>query len=224
VLQEISDGAKDVVAIGRCEGGCIKIGVSFSFASGFLHDLLLKYIEQYADVRIEFFDGDPVEHVSAVRQLRLDIAFVAGDRSWIHCEAHTLWTEKIFIALPDRHRLIENEEVCWPDLSEETFLVGDRPESRLFNYILQGKPALGYGLKVVNQKVGRDNLLSLVAAGCGLALVSEASTVSRIPGVNYRSIACDRIPFSAVWLSQTDNPALRRLLSMSREVSSSVAS
>ncbi|QPC42784.1 LysR family transcriptional regulator [Kaustia mangrovi] len=224
VVQQVSDGAKDVAAIGRCESGYIRIGVTFSFASGFLHDLLRKYCEQHADVRIDFIDGDPVEHIAKIRKLQLDIAFVAGARKWLHCETNILWTERIFIALPDRHHLIKSDEIYWNDLSEEKLIVSDLAlESGISNYILQVKHDYNFNPKIITQSVGRDNLLSLVAAGRGLTIISEAATVARIPGVIYRSIACERIPFSAVWLSQTDNPALRRLLSMSRLISNAAS-
>lgn len=89
-LQLISDGARDVAAIGRSEQGRIKVGIFSSLASGFLSDLFQAYDQNHADVRIDFSDGDPAEHVAAVRQIQLDVAFVTGTREWAGCEREYL--------------------------------------------------------------------------------------------------------------------------------------
>jgi DNA-binding transcriptional LysR family regulator len=80
---------------------------------------------------------------------------------------------------------------------------------------------LGYHPDIQAQYVGRDNLLSLVAIGQGLTIVSEAMVAAQMPGITYRPILNDILPFSAVWSRRNDNPALRRLLSMARKMSRS---
>jgi hypothetical protein len=75
-----SQGAEDVAAIGRSEDGCIKVGIFSSLASGFLSDLP-GLRQAHARVRIEFIDGDPADHVAAIRQFRLDVAFITGTSS-----------------------------------------------------------------------------------------------------------------------------------------------
>lgn len=64
----------------------------------------------------------------------------------------------------------------------------------------------------VNQSVGQS--LPLVAIGRGLTLVSEAWLVCWFPGVAYRPISNEDLPFSAVWSASSDNPAFGRFLSM----------
>ena len=65
---------------------------------------------------------------------------------------------------------------------------------------------------------GRDHILSLVALGRGLTLTSEATTVAQFPGITYRELADEVLPFSMVWSAQNDNPASRRLLSLARSL------
>jgi hypothetical protein len=64
-------------------------------------------------------------------------------------------------------------------------------------------------------------MLSLVAVGRGLTLTSEATTVAQIPGITYRRMAGEVLPFSAVWSARNDNPACRRLLSLARSIARS---
>ncbi|MDO5641121.1 MAG: LysR family transcriptional regulator [Paracoccus sp. (in: a-proteobacteria)] len=69
VIRSVGEGAHDVAAAGRSEEGRIRIGIYSSIASGFLSDLLANHGKRYAKVRIKMLDGNPVEHVAAIRQL-----------------------------------------------------------------------------------------------------------------------------------------------------------
>ncbi|RZN31705.1 LysR family transcriptional regulator [Bradyrhizobium sp. Leo121] len=216
-LQHIGDGARDINAIGRSEDGHINIGILSSLASGFLHDLLLAFSKKHSGVRIDFIDGNPAEHVAAVRQLKLDVAFIAGVSEWQACETARLWSEKVFAVLPDGHSLVRKDELGWSDLAGEIFIVSDvAPGQEIQDYLVQRLADLGHHPEIRLQYVGRDNLLPLVALGRGLTLISEAMTAAQIPGVSYRVIGGEILPFSAVWSPRNDNPACRKLLSLAR--------
>lgn len=219
-LQEIGKGARDVAAIGRCEDGRLKVGTFSSVASGFVLDLLRSYNTSHAGVRIDLVDGNPASQVAAIRQLQLDVAFVSGTNVWPGCEIDHLWSERIYVILPRSHPLSEKEEICWSDLINEHFTVtNSAPGPEIKDYLVQRFAELGQHPDVQTQDVSRGNLLLLVAAGLGLTLTREASTTIQIPDITYRPIYGDVLPFSAVWSPRNDNPALRRLLSMARQMS-----
>jgi Transcriptional regulator len=218
-LHQIGQGAKDVSAIGQCENGRITIGIFSSLASGFLWELLREYDKRHPRVRIEFIDGDPADHVSAVRQLQLDVAFITGTCGWRDCETDQLWSERVFAALPEDHPLCSRGELDWHDLAGERFIVSDAaPGPEIYDYLVQHLADLGHHPEIQAQYVGRDNLLSLVAIGRGLTLTSEATTFAQFPGVSYRPVANEVLPFCAVWSPRNDNPACRRLLSLARTI------
>ena len=77
-LRQIDIGVTRVASIGRAEEGVLKVGIFSSLASGFLFDLLGAFGRQHPKVTVHLIDGDPVEHVAAVRSLDLDAAFVTG--------------------------------------------------------------------------------------------------------------------------------------------------
>ncbi|KAB2803101.1 LysR family transcriptional regulator [Brucella anthropi] len=222
-LRQIEHGAKDVATIGRAEAGQIKIGIFSSLASGFLSELLRAYDRDYAQVRIELIDGDPVDHVSAIRQLRRDVAFITGMSQWRYCEIEQLWSEQVFVVLPSDHPLCGKVELDWRDLVGERFIVSDgAPGPEIHDYMVQRLADLGRHPEIHTHDVGRDNLLSLVAIGRGLTVMSEAGTAVRFPGIVYRRLANEVLPFCAVWSPRNDNPACRRLLSLARAMSRSL--
>lgn len=221
-LHQIDDGAKDVAAVGRSDVGCIKVGILSSLASGFLFDLLRAYEKDHPGVQIEMIAGNPAMHVAAIRLLQLDVAFITGITEWADCETELLWSERVFAVLPSEHRLATRELLQWHDLASETFIVSDgAPGPEIHDYLVQRLATLGHRPEIHAQYVGRDVLLSMVAVGLGLTVASEATTGVQIPGVVYRPIAGEPLPFSAIWSPRNDNPACRRLLSLARSMASS---
>ena len=223
-IKTIDEGAHEVAAAGRSEQGRVRIGIYSSIASGFLAKLLASYGRSHKDVRIELIDGNPAEHVAAIRQFRLDVAFLTGDREWPGCDRAPLWSERVFVVLPDLHPLAALDEVMWRDLADEPFIVSEAaPGQEIHDHLVRELADLGRHPEIQVQSVGRDNLLPLVAIGQGLTLVSEAMTVAALPDITYRPIAGEMLPFSAVWSPANDNPSFRRLLSMAKAASAKAA-
>ena len=219
-LQQLDAGAKDVAAIGSAHEGAMKVGIFSSLASGFLFELLRAYDKEHPSVLVELIDGNPTEHIAAVRQHQLDVAFITGTATREDCEVEHLWSERVFAVLPSNHRLAAKNEVRWCDLSGESFIVSDgAPGPEIHDYLVQRLADLGHHPDINVQNVGRDVLLSMVAVGRGLTLTSEATTGARIPGIAYRPIVHEVLPFSAIWSPNNDNPACRRLLSLARTMS-----
>ena len=62
----------------------------------------------------------------------------------------------------------------------------------------------------------RETLLALVGLAQGLSLVGEAEAGVTYPGVMFRPLDHEKIPFSLVWSQSNDNPGFRRFLSSAR--------
>lgn len=220
VIGRIEYALKDAGAAGRGEIGIIRIGIFSSLASGFLTELLHAYQTENPHVHLDFVEGGPADHVSAVQNHRMDVAFLTGDPAAYGCETTHLWEERVFAALPQDHALVQREEIGWADLRDEHFLVSQADSGpEIHDYLVKHLADLGQHPSVERYRVGRDNLMQLVALGRGLSLTSEATTGTAFPGVVYRPIEGERLPFSAVWSPRNDNPAFRRLLSTARNLS-----
>ena len=217
VLRYVSEGAEIVDAVGRVKDGHLRIGIFSSLASGFLQKLLKSFHEQHEGVQLQMLDGNPAEHVAAIRQFKLDIAFLTGTLEWPQCEADHLWNERVFVVLPESHALAEKDEVSWHEIAQEKFIVMDAaPGQEIHDYLVKHVGNLGHHPKIEAQYVGRDGLLTMVGVGTGITVTSEATTATQIPGICYRPIVGEILPFNAVWSPKNDNPALRRLISLAK--------
>ncbi|MFG1230442.1 LysR family transcriptional regulator [Xanthobacter wiegelii] len=218
-LAHVRAGADEVATIGRAEYGHIKVGLFSTLASGFLSELFRRYDAEHAGVHVDFFEGEATDHAKAVSQLELDVAFVIGNSEWPDCDAAQLWSERIYVALPKDHDLAERTELAWGQLADQDFIVRDtRPGRQIKDYIFRRVHEIDADAHVEIQRVGRSNILNLVALKRGLTLVSESESTIIVPGVAYRPVRGDRVSFYAVWNPRNDNPAFRTLLSLARSM------
>jgi DNA-binding transcriptional LysR family regulator len=102
-------------------------------------------------------------------------------------------------------------------LRDEQFIVTRRePGPEVHDYIVRRVADFSTYPRVERKPCTQETLMSLVALGQGITLVSSVWTEVRMPGLVFRPLtACeDVVPFSAVWSPDNDNPALRRFVSV----------
>ena len=223
-MEQIEEGTREVRAIGGSASGQLTVGLFSSLASGFLARLFHAYDDRYRGVQVDFVDASAREHSMSVRQLETDVAFTIGRLNVHDCDAVHLWTESLSVALPVSHPLAPKEQLSWSDLADEVFLV--RPGAlglEVRDYIVGRLEELNMRATIKVQRVGRYSLLGLVAARRGIALVIQSETTISIPGVVYRPIAEERLPFFMIFSARNDNPAARVLISLARKMSQETA-
>lgn len=220
-LSEIGLAKAEVSAIGRGEDGHLRIGIFSSLASGFLSDLVQAFCGRHAAIKLTFIDGNPSEHLAAIRQNQLDIAFITGAAEWPGFASQQLWSERIFAVLPSNHPRAGDPKLQFSVLAHEAFIVSEAaPGEEIHDYLVQRLADLGRHPEIHQHAVGRDNLMRLVALGRGLTVTSEATTAAHFPGVVFRPIEDEILPFCAVWSSSNENPALAGLLNLARSMTS----
>lgn len=219
ILGNVEETITDICAAGRGEKGRLTIGIFSSLASGFLNNLIVSFGRSFPEIEIELVNGNPTDHFGAIRSLRLDIAFVSESKSWPDCDNEELWKERVFLVCPEHHELAAGRMSTWDEIADETFLVSEvAPGQEMRDYLVRRLASVSRAPRIQTHAVGRDNLHALVAMGRGLAVTREASTATQFPGVIYLPIEGETLTYSAVWLPHNDNPALRRLLSMARDL------
>ena len=224
VLTQISYATADVGSIGRGEEGIVRVGIFSSLASGFLAELLHSFCATHSDVRTDIIEGAPSDHIAAIQQHRLDVAFVTGNPRLRDCDVKQFWTEQVYVVLPKAHPLITRESIHWTDLRDQHFIVSEMdPGPEIHDFLVKHLADLGVHPAIERCCVGRDTLMQIVSLGRGLTLTSEAIIATGFPGVIYKQLHGELLPFSAVWSPRNDNPAFRRLLSMAHAMSAQSA-
>jgi DNA-binding transcriptional LysR family regulator len=218
-LYQLDYAIKTAGAAGRGANGRLSIGIFSSIAAGFMRELMRAFFRDHPDVTIRILEGAAGDHIGLIRKRRLDIAFVRGIPVVPDCDVEQLWSERMFVALPQGHALCAKDKIGWELLRDEKFILRQtEPGPQIHDYLIARLADLGYYPSVRRFDVGRDTLMHLVALGLGVSFASESATAASFPEVVFRPIAGDAelLPFSAVWSPNNDNPAFRRFLSLAR--------
>jgi DNA-binding transcriptional LysR family regulator len=220
-LLQLDHAVRAAAAAGTGSIGKVSIGIFSSIAAGPLRELIHLYCSEHPDVRVRIVEGSSADNVAALRNRQLDIAFITNFTDANGCEMLPLWTERIFVILPERHALRDRKEIHWADLCDEHLIVRQSCDPAFHDRLTNRLTSGGSGAYVQKLSVGRGTLIHLVAIGLGVGITSEAATARPFPNVIFRPIAGpdEVLRFSAAWLPQNDNPAFRRLLSLARKIS-----
>jgi DNA-binding transcriptional LysR family regulator len=224
--ERITEEVRAMVALAKAESrgeaGGLRIGFYTSLSAGHLRACLLDYAGHYPEVKVSAVEGCRAHLFAELEGGALDIAIVSGEFELRATLVLPLWSERIMVALPEKHPLAAHEVVYWTDLKGERFLLSCRdPGPEIQDLLMARLAAPGDRPWVVSHDVSRENILSMVGTGHGVSLLYEASTGASYAGVVYREAregnGPSRIGQSAYWREDNKNPALAHFVKLLKE-------
>lgn len=205
----------------RGEEGELRIGVHALAAGCFLDCLLERFRGKHPGVHLHITEGTARSTQVMVRDGRLDVAFMAGTHEIPDLNSRVIWRDRLMVALPLKHPLAELPNVEWRQLAEETFLVRRGGTGPQVHDLIVARSA-GKWLTPAIQwlDVERSTLMSMIAAGHGVSLFVEDSTVGNTANATFLPVRDEpeTIPFSAVWSPRNRDPALLNLLTLATKM------
>jgi DNA-binding transcriptional LysR family regulator len=187
-------------------------------ASGVLAELLAIYRSRFPAIELNLEEATSQVSASAILSGRLDAAFVPGDPKLPGIRSVRIGGEKIFVAVSCNHEVAEQAAVTWDDLGHETFLVmADVAGPEIEAYLVRQLSRSGFHPRISIQRVGRENLLNMVAHTFGITLTTSSTLGIPYPGIRFVPIVSseDTISSSIIWSQTNQNPALERLVELS---------
>jgi DNA-binding transcriptional LysR family regulator len=215
--RHLCEAANEMALIKRGEAGELKIGLMASLASGFLSELLDTYHRRFPHIDVKLEEATAQVNAASVLNGRLDAAFIPGNPRLPGCQTRPLWSERIFIALPEKHVLASTSDVDLKDVRGEVFLVtADAAGPEIEDFLVRKLSRPGFRPKILIQRVGRENLMHMVAKSFGITLTTCSTLGAQYPGVSFLPIrdATEAVSSSVVWSMNNENPALKRLLDL----------
>jgi DNA-binding transcriptional LysR family regulator len=213
--------AKEVAQrAGRGEVGSVRIGfVGNAAFAGKLASDVSSFTLAYPQVELELTELAPLRQVEAVLSGHLDAGYAS---EFSYTQERELAVDRIgawpwTVAMRSNHRLIERSAISPKDLRGEAFVVyaahaADEGPVRLLRQVLGEEP------RILHHVQNTLTVLTLAAAGVGLALVPGSLQTVNIPNITYRrltncSLQCDLVLMSR---RNESSPATRQFIEIAR--------
>ncbi|UYQ76995.1 LysR family transcriptional regulator [Glutamicibacter sp. JL.03c] len=195
--------------------GALRIG--FTAATGFsmLGSLLEEIALKMPNVHLELTELVTSEQVTALLDGDLDLGLARPPFDEKLFDSSLLLSEGLFVAVPSGHRLAQlQRDLVASDLISEPLIMHSATKARYFYDLVVRQIEIEH--KNVRHTVSQIlTMISLVAAGHGVAFVPESAKVLGVQGVRYLRLISPvehPVELHAIWNRESRNPALARLL------------
>lgn len=199
--------------------GRIAIGYPSSVAFSGLPELLRAFRLRSPGVELALRELPPQEQIEALKDGRLDVGFIRGPIHDDQLASRRVRSEPLFVVLPTGHPLAAQPRVALESLAREPFVSFPRQRGpAFFDYLITLCHEAGFSPNIV-QEAPQMDIVSLVAAGFGVALVPGSLKHARRPGLVFRPIVgAPRTELLVAWRSDDASPVLRDFLEVVRDV------
>ena len=191
--------------------GVLRIGFTATSGYGMLGRLLAELDKELPDVDVELAELVTVDQVRALLDGELDLGLARPPFDTAQFGSTLVSTEELRLVVPAGHPLAGlGRPVAPRQLADVDLVMYSPATSRYFHDLVVRLLPAGRG-NVVHTVSQIATMVSLVAAGRGVALVPESAQVLGIPGVAYLPLAdhgAGRVELHALWNRESRNPAL----------------
>jgi DNA-binding transcriptional LysR family regulator len=209
ILEQAAAAEQNIRRLSRTKDAALRIGAIDSAAVGLLPPLLGEFKELHPEIETRLVECTSAQQLKMLLSGRLDVAFVRPPVRENGIEYEFLTYETLVIALPSDHPLAAKNEIDIHDLAPMPLIVPARqvrPHS--YKAIMRAFQAAGEEARIVLEAAEKQTMVSLVAAGIGLALVPNWAAKLQVPGVVYRALQLGsgvEGPESALGLAWSDD-------------------
>jgi DNA-binding transcriptional LysR family regulator len=202
------------------EVGTLALGFIGMAAYNVLPGVLPAFHRLHPGVRLVLREATSDVLLAALRQGDIDVALVLPPADDPGVEYATLHRDRLVAALPAaRRELRGNGPLRLATLAAEPFILFPRKVgTSLYDHIVGLCRRAGFSPRVEQEAIQMQTIVSLVAAGMGVALVPASLMNMRRTGVAYRPLA-ERGPSVEVgvgWRRSDESPATRAFLATAR--------
>ncbi|HXM04348.1 MAG TPA: LysR substrate-binding domain-containing protein [Chthoniobacterales bacterium] len=204
ILEACDQAVKKAQRISRGELGELTVGHMAALTHDFLGQALERWHKESPGIIIDCVDMDAIEQERALLDGRIAVGIlVLSDRPILELlSAELLIEHGVSVALPKSHPQAVQSEIRLPILKDQPFIGLNRIYPAYGDWLHTVCQRSGFIPRIVREADGVGSALAFVAAGLGVALVSEP--VRKFPAreVVFRDLVAAkpiRIPLGAVW-------------------------
>jgi DNA-binding transcriptional LysR family regulator len=169
--------------------GTLRIGFLASAALVLLPKIVPPWRASTPEAKLELVEGSSRDHITALREHRLDVAFVRPPATADGLTADTVWCEPVVAVLPAGSLLARPDPLRLSDLRDEDFVLFPRSSAPQFHdELVSACRQAGFTPRVAHECSAMPTVVALVAAGLGVSLVPQSISKIDVDTVVYREL------------------------------------
>ena len=180
VLRELEAAKGDVAERKEFVGGPVTVGVIPTVGPYFLPRILTSFSLKFPQVRLTVVEEITPVLLDRLRAGAIDVAILALPIRGHEFETSPLLTERLFAALPKKHRLAKRNALSLKDLRSEPFLLL-RDGHCFRDTAVAACDRARLHPQIVFESGQFSSLLSMVGAGMGVSIVPEMAIERKSP-------------------------------------------
>lgn len=224
-VQQIFRQLEQAILLGRqvCRGemGQLVVGFVSSAAYNILPDILQNSRNIIPNINLELHELTTDEQLRWLESGRIDVGFVRPPIDENTYKSKIIFQESLAIALPENHRLANQEKVSLQSLTEESFILFPRfLAPGLYDVIISFCQQVGFSPSVAQEAIQMQTIVSLVAAEIGVAIVPESLKNLQRTGVVYKSFVEEtpQVSIAMIWRKDDSSPILQKFLGIVQDI------
>lgn len=217
-----ADGLKaGALRLAAGEVGTLALGFISVAAYNLLPDLAPEFRRRHPGVKLVLQEATSDVLLTALRQAELDVGLVLPTADAPGLEYVPLVHDTLIAALPAGSAPARGKgPLALASLAGEPFILFPRQVgASLYDAIVGACRRAGFAPRIEQEAIQMQTIVSLVAAGMGVALVPAALERMRRTGVVYRPLAerGAKVEIGIAWRAGDDAPVVRAFVALARE-------
>lgn len=221
-LNRIDRGVDLAQRIARGEHGKLIIGYTINTLCNVMPPIIRQFRERFPDIELVLFELTPPALERQLLNEDIDIGIVSSIGMIMSGLAHErIYQDKGVVALPKNHPLAHQGTISLRELAGKSFVMYARGLHReLFDDLISLCRLAGFSPTIVQEAANEAALISLVAAGLGVALVSSSLRNLLTEEVVYCPLVepLVRIEVALEWKEDRHLPWLQELRQIAQDV------
>jgi len=221
ILAQATEAANEARAAAGAITGSLVLGFPSGLHLNYLAPVIQAFQRVHPKVQFDYFHGLAGQQLRALREGRIDVAFVNLPASLDGLNHQLIWRVPFKVVMPQRHPLVGRPALELVDLRSEDFVSSTR-EARpeFYDEFFRLCANAGFRPRVVKEVGGYPtNMLGLISVGLGVSVLPHFERIERIRGIVWRTLSKPRLwwDWALVWRRQGVSRVVQQFVAVAEE-------